>query len=385
MSPKEARARALHNVNINYAFQRIIPVLMNSTDGKLAKLKSHDDPNYGKTVHKQVARNLYYTVAIDPTIPKHKKVIEKIKALQIRKPLPGQYVYTVPERKSCLILSGDFEYAIRDGLICDVCIYEFKDKIQIKVRKCKNKFWKAKFDIKEHTVAKKELFYEGIGITSAAIEKTHHYGKFTMTVASIFEAKDKGANAAELEAMLIQAEKEKKEAETAALRKAQERKQKERLKAVLAGQDEDEEDALEEGKEFAPAIELDAEVDQLDDTEEVDNRLRQAGDDAIDQLPSLDEIPEVIDYLERGASFSINNVHGIHIKLDNNATRFIPGTLVRIEGNETFIPGQTFHTDEGTCYVPGFTIQLQREPKFVEGMFLSKFQLKKKTISKIFN
>ncbi|KAJ8940611.1 hypothetical protein NQ314_010650 [Rhamnusium bicolor] len=140
--------------------QHYIPVLLNHT-----QRRSKGSKNYGKNEHdvSKMDDYTYMTPVFDPENESHKILLKILES----KSNTGVFVYTVEDKKYNIVLQAQFEVAIRDGDIIDVLVSQKNDKI-----------------------IGTEQLYCGEGATSPEEEKFHHHGKYTMSLAKIFEDKE---------------------------------------------------------------------------------------------------------------------------------------------------------------------------------------------------
>ncbi|XP_060826020.1 obscurin isoform X7 [Bombus pascuorum] len=109
------------------------------------------------------------------------------------------------------------------------------------------------------------------------------------------------------------------------------------------------------------------------DLKEVSNvnvKLLQAGDEAIEQLPRVEEIPELVQNLGKGKETTQHNVKGLKLDI-KSAQRFITGQTVQTPNGPIFVPGQTLQTPQGPAFVPGLTVNTPDGPLLVPGQILN--------------
>lgn len=389
MTPKDARRRLLRK--LQGPMEHYIPVLMNHkrreklSKGKRVKLA----PGYGKRPHVVDEELRYVTVKFDHDNDKHRRCQTMIKS---KRRLKGKFVYTVIERDTALVCTGQMEDAIRDGYIADIMISDFSDKLIIRF-KTGDKItvpiddWDGKME-----------FLEGEGYTTKEIEDKHHYGKSTMGLAQIYEMKEKGMDDGELERMRMQASKKLRaiDIDTDVVVKKEmkvvldnldyaddydefeeemnkmKKKMEEKKKQVEEGSDE--EGAKEEGEEGEAAIPAPTCAMSLGDqskTTNVTSKLVDAGLEILGKLPSINEINEVVRLLEEGQHTEMAEVSGITVQVGDKE-KFLVGQIVQTEHGDTFVPGQTIETMEGvTSYMPGVTVNVDDTPTFVAGLIMA--------------
>ncbi|XP_050589406.1 obscurin-like isoform X4 [Bombus affinis] len=109
------------------------------------------------------------------------------------------------------------------------------------------------------------------------------------------------------------------------------------------------------------------------DLKEVSNvnvKLLQAGDEAIEQLPRVEEIPQLVQNLGKGKETTQHNVKGLKLDI-KSAQRFITGQTVQTPNGPIFVPGQTLQTPQGPAFVPGLTVNTPDGPLLVPGQILN--------------
>ncbi|KAJ8950940.1 hypothetical protein NQ318_008379 [Aromia moschata] len=177
LTPKEAlrTLRITGKWLLGAKIQHYIPVLLNHT-----QKKSKNSKTYGKEEHEIMDDYTYMTPVLDPENENHKVLLKILE----NKDESGVFVYTVEDKKYNIVLQAQFEIAIRDGDILDVLVSQKNDKIIVKLKD----FKKIPMEI-HYFEGAGELFY-GEGATSPDEEKFHHHGKYTMSLAKIFEEKE---------------------------------------------------------------------------------------------------------------------------------------------------------------------------------------------------
>ncbi|KAJ8940609.1 hypothetical protein NQ314_010648 [Rhamnusium bicolor] len=301
----------------------------------------------GKKRQRKKASMKYVMPLFDDDMEGH----SKLKALLSTKSKgKGQcYTYYVSDKKCTLVFSRQMERAIRDKDIIDT-------KITLPL---------VSYD-------GRAPFYRGEGWTRKEIEETHHHGRETMNVAKLFEAKEQGVEEWELEMMRMASKRKKKHrGEGTADWKAM-------MAATAENVDWDkfEEEAKQVVEEANQPIDdepIAMAVDDMDKTANVNEKLKNAGEDILSKLPVMPEIPEIINIIkDQGDLTEIANVTGMTVNLQsNNAERFVPGQMVQSEDGELFVPGQTVTNEEGVSeYTPGFTVLLDNEPTLIPGLVM---------------
>lgn len=397
MTPKDARRRLLRK--LQGPMEHYIPVLMNHkrreklSKGKRVKLA----PGYGKRPHTVDEDFRYVSLKFDHDNDKHRRLQNLIKS---KRRLKGKFVYTVIERDTVLVCTGQLEDAIRDGDICDMMISDFSDKLIVRY-KTGDKVtvaiddWDGKMD-----------FLEGEGYTTKETEDKHHYGKSTMGLAQIYEMKEKGMDDGELERLRMQATKKAKLAqldvdtdvvvkkemkvvldnldyaddfdEYEEEMKKMKKKMKEQQDAAEAAEDaegggENERAEGEEGEEGglpAPRVAMTLGGDQTKTTN-VSAKLVDAGLEVLGKLPTINEINDVVRQLGEGKATEMAEVSGILVSVGDK-DKFLVGQMVNTEAGQMFVPGQTIETgDGGTSYMPGVTVNVDETPTFVAGLIMA--------------
>lgn len=141
-----------------------------------------------------------------------------------------------------------------------------------------------------------------------------------MSLAKLFEAKEQGVEEWELEMMRL-----------ASKRKVKQRGEgtqdwKTMMSAAVDNMDWDkfEEDAKVTVEEIHEEIEdepIAMEVDDMEKTKFVNEKLLKGGKEVLDMLPLMPEIPEIIKVMANGELTEIVNVSGIKVKVRNQTKR----------------------------------------------------------------
>ncbi|KAF3425118.1 hypothetical protein E2986_07915 [Frieseomelitta varia] len=108
----------------------------------------------------------------------------------------------------------------------------------------------------------------------------------------------------------------------------------------------------------------------LKEVSNVNMKLLQAGEEAIEQLPRVEEIPELVQKLSKGKVTTQHNVKGLKLDI-KSAQRFITGQTVQTPNGPIFVPGQTLQTPQGPAFVPGLTVNTPDGPLLVAGQILN--------------
>lgn len=275
------------------------------------------------------------------------------------------YTYYVGEKDVTLVFSHQMERAIRDKDIIDVTIAQKHDKIIVKLKDG------MKIVVPLVSYDGRAPFYRGEGWTKKEIEEYHHFGKETMGLAKIFEAKEQGIEEWELEMMREANKRKKKHKAEGSL----EWKQMMESTTENMNWDEFEEEAKQIIQEIHDPVEdepIAMGVDSMDKTKDVNEKLKNGGQSILDKLPLMPEIPEIIKIMNEGELGELCNVSGMNVKLASSGKgRFVTGQMVSSEDGEIFVPGQTVENDDGEFeYTPGFTVLLEGEPTLIPGLVM---------------
>lgn len=275
------------------------------------------------------------------------------------------YIYDIPDKNCVLVINSQLEKAIKDKDIIDIIMAQRSEKIVVKLNNgVRVTLPLAPFN--DHFP-----LYRGSGWTKETIEQEHHHGKETMSIAKLFEAKESGVEDWELEMMrLANKRKKKHKGEDSA-------DWKQMLQGCVDGMDwdkfeEETKQIVEEQEETVEEEDIPMEVNNMEKTMHVNEKLKQGGIEVMEQLPVMKEIPEVIKNLESGVMDEMQNVSGVRLTLPSSGTeRFITGQMVTTDDNEVFVPGQTIIQEDGsTDYTPGITIYMDDEPTLIPGLVM---------------
>ncbi|XP_066262238.1 uncharacterized protein Rab23 isoform X1 [Euwallacea similis] len=346
-------------------YQHYIPVMRNHREKRSKKSK-----NYGTKEHKKMNDFTYMCPNFDPENESQKR-LQKI--LDSKQSKGGMYVYTVEDKKYNIVFESAFELALRDGDIIDVLVSQKNDKILVKTKDCK----KVPIEIQYYEQNEDDKLYCGEGATSAQEEKFHHHGKYTMSLAKLFEDKEMQEEKWEEELKRIMKKRKKQKWEgTKAF--------KEMMKQIMRKFDwkKFEEDAKQVIDDIeAPITEnpIPMEIADLEATKHVNETLAQ-DEDLLNTLPSLKDIPDIIQNLgsatltEIEADASDSNekriVSGAKVTLSSGKECFVSGQMVHTEEGDVFVPGQTVQNEFGDEYVPGITINIDNKPTLVNGLIM---------------
>ncbi|KAK9871931.1 hypothetical protein WA026_015181 [Henosepilachna vigintioctopunctata] len=191
-----------------------------------------------------------------------------------------------------------------------------------------------------------------------------------MSIARLFEAKESGVEEWELEMM----------------RMASKRKRKQRgegtvdWKTMMASMtenmdwdkfEEETRQIVEQANEPVDDQPIPMALDDIDKTKNVNEKLKAAGPELTDMLPTMPEIPEVIKIMKDSELIDKHNISGIIVNLESQKERFVPGQIVKSDDGEIFMPGQTVETEGGAFeFTPGFTVMLEGEPELLPGLVM---------------
>lgn len=275
------------------------------------------------------------------------------------------YTYEVPDKNSVLVLNYQFEKLLKDKEIIDIVMAQRSEKIVVKL----NNGLKITLPIASYQG--NAPLYRGSGWTKEHIEEEHHHGKETFSIAKIFEAKESGVEEWELEMMRMANKRKKK------VKGEENMDWKQMMAGCLDGMDwdkfeEDTKQILEEADEPIEDDEnIQMEVDDMEKTKNVKEKLMAGGEEVLSQLPLMRDIPEVIKILETGEMAELENVSGVKVKMANGKMCFVTGQMVKTDDNEVFVPGQTVTTSSGESeYTPGITVYMDNEPQLIPGLVM---------------
>lgn len=275
------------------------------------------------------------------------------------------YTYYVPDKDVTLVIPFQMERAIRDRDITDVIMAQRSEKIVVKTKTGK------KVTLPLVAYDGKAPFYRGEGWTKRDIEEYHHHGKETMGLAKLFEAKESGVEDWELEMMRL-ANKRK-------VKQKGEGTQDWKAMMAAAADNMDWEKFEEDTKVIVEQINdpvedepIAMEVDDMEKTKYVNEKLRAAGMEVLKLLPVMPEIPEIINIMKDGELTEMVNVSGVMVTVPSNGKeRFICGQVVKADEGDIFMPGQTVENEnEEFEYTPGFTVFLDGEPTLLPGLVM---------------
>lgn len=108
----------------------------------------------------------------------------------------------------------------------------------------------------------------------------------------------------------------------------------------------------------------------LEGSANVTEKLLQAGEQALECLPKMEEIPELIRNLPAGKKTTMHNIKGLKLDI-KSAERFIAGQTVTTPSGTIFVPGQILQTPQGLTFVPGLTFNTSDGPLLVPGQIVT--------------
>lgn len=363
LSPKDAlRRHIITGKNVLSRTEHYIPVL--EEYGAHKQRRRYTPKGLGKKRQRMKSNKKYVMPFFDEDMEGHSRLMAKLGKKSRGR---GQcYTYDVPDKNCCLVISHQMERAIRDKEIVDVLMALRSEKIVV-ILSDGSKVTLPLVSYDGHAP-----FYRGDGWSRKEREEFHHHGKETFSVARLFEAKESGVEEWELEMMRMASKRKKKhKGEGTADWKA--------MMAAAADNidwDKFEEDAKQMVEESHDPVDDDPiamAVDDMDKTTNVNEKLKNAGEDILKLLPTMPEIPEIIGIIkDEGDLMEIANVSGMKVSLKSDKVdRFVPGQMVTSEEGDLFVPGQTVINEDGsTEYTPGFTVMLDDEPTLIPGLVM---------------
>lgn len=363
LSPKDAlRRHIITGKNLlGKKIEHYIPVL-EEYQARLQRRKYRVKGRGKKRQRKKATMN-YLTPILDLEMENHDK-LQRILSTKSRG--RGQcYTYYVPDRNCTLVFPFQMERAIRDHDIVDVMVAQRSEKIVVQLANGE------KLTMPIVPYEGNAPFYRGEGWTRKEIEEFHHHGKDTMLIAKIFEAKEAGIEDWELEMMRIANKRKRKQ-------KGEGTADWKTMMAAAADNmdwDQFEEDCKQIVEEINEPVEeepIPMEVQDMEKTKSVNEKLKAGGEEVLSKLPVMPEIPELIKVLPEGQLTELVTVTGISVRVPSNGIeRFVPGQMVTSEDGELFVPGQTVENEDGSSeYTPGFTVLMDGEPTLLPGLVM---------------
>ncbi|XP_025153244.1 obscurin isoform X6 [Harpegnathos saltator] len=112
-------------------------------------------------------------------------------------------------------------------------------------------------------------------------------------------------------------------------------------------------------------------VNELQNTANVSEKLlKSCGERAIECLPRIEEVPELVKNLPAGKKTTMHNIKGLKLDI-KSAERFVVGQTVHTPSGAIFVPGQTLQTPQGPTFVPGLTLNTPDGPLLVPGQIVT--------------
>ncbi|XP_067207809.1 obscurin isoform X2 [Linepithema humile] len=106
--------------------------------------------------------------------------------------------------------------------------------------------------------------------------------------------------------------------------------------------------------------------DNLKECANVTEKLLQAGKQALECLPRVEEVAELVQNLPSGKKTTKHNIKGLKLDI-KSAERFVAGQTVHTPSGVVFVPGQTLQTPQGPTFVPGLTFNTPDGPLLIPG------------------
>lgn len=369
LTPKEALRtfRITGKWLLGGKIQHYMPVLLNHRKKRPKNLK-----NYGKRAHEEIPDYTYMTPVLDSDNETHQLLIA---ILEKKKKGKGNFVYTVDDKKYNIVLQGELEHAILDGDVIDVLVSQRTDKVIIKLKSMK----KVPVEIQYYEETPQSTLYCGEGATSPEDEKFHHHGKYTMSIAKMFEDRE------------LQEEKWEEELRKLLRRRKKQAREgskdwKEMMKENMKNMDwnkfeENAKKVIDEIEEPACEQQIDMEIDDLQTTKNVNETL--LNNHLLEQIPTLKEIPDIIKNMGNATLTEIEatednpneinqkrRVSGVKVTLPSGKECFVSGQMVHTEDGDVFVPGQTIENEFGLEYAPGITINIDNKPTLISGLIM---------------
>lgn len=108
----------------------------------------------------------------------------------------------------------------------------------------------------------------------------------------------------------------------------------------------------------------------LKESANVTEKLLQSGEQALECLPKIEEVPELVRNLPAGKKATMHNVKGLKLDI-KSAERFVAGQTVHTPSGTVFVPGQTLQTPQGPTFIPGLTLNTPEGPLLVPGQIIT--------------
>ncbi|XP_020293629.1 obscurin isoform X3 [Pseudomyrmex gracilis] len=110
--------------------------------------------------------------------------------------------------------------------------------------------------------------------------------------------------------------------------------------------------------------------DNLKESADVTEKLLRAGEKALDCLPKMEEVSELVRSLPSGKKTTMHNIKGLKLDI-KSAERFVTGQTIQTPSGEVFVPGQTLTTPQGPAFVPGLTLNTPDGPLLIPGQIVT--------------
>ncbi|XP_020711856.2 obscurin isoform X2 [Athalia rosae] len=107
----------------------------------------------------------------------------------------------------------------------------------------------------------------------------------------------------------------------------------------------------------------------LELTSDVITKFNAVGRQAVETLPQIDEIPELVQKMGSGVQTEMHKVRGLKLDI-KSAQRFVAGQTIQTPSGPVFVPGQTVETPHGPAFVPGFTVATPDGPILIPGQIV---------------
>jgi len=108
----------------------------------------------------------------------------------------------------------------------------------------------------------------------------------------------------------------------------------------------------------------------LKESANVIEKLVQIGEQTLECLPRIEEVPELLQNLSTGKKSTMHNIKGLKLDI-KSAEKFIAGETVHTPSGTVFVPGQTLQTPQGLAFVPGLTLNTPDGPLLVPGQIVT--------------
>lgn len=362
VTPKEAlrTLRITGKWLLGAKIQHYIPALLNHV-----KHRPNTLADYGKVPHEFRHDYKYVSAVIDPENESHRVLLNILNT----KSEDGVFVYTIDDIKCNLVITAPLEYAIRHGDVIDVMISQRSDKVILKLNDSR------KIPLETSLYSGPKKMCKGEGATTEEEEKNHHHGQWTMSLAKIFEDKERQSEEWEKELQRIILTRKKQAGEGTIeweemvkenINKLDWRKFEKEAKKVI-----------EQISDPVAERHIEMEVEDLELTRYANETLEVNG---LNQLPTMKEISDVVRNLTSATFHQIEaeieqpkmrrRISGVKVTLSSGKECFITGQMVHTEDGEVFVPGQTVENEFGIEYAPGITIIMDNKPTLISGLIM---------------